>query len=182
MFCFNAPPKGGHSMRTSILLAVVAALVFVGDSPTGETKKPAAKRVTLTLSVYEGDPQGTLEAGTIKLLSMPTVTTHEGRAAIMRSGGKVPIFHGDEVEWAHTGTSFSVCPGKVRDGKVDIDIEFELAAADCCTEDRTQISKTVTRLATKVKLGETVKIQTGKKTGKDQRWAELLVEEAKPED
>lgn len=48
-------------------------------------------QVHIALTVYQGDPLGSKEAGTIRVVSKPLLATRSGRPAIITSGQRVPV-------------------------------------------------------------------------------------------
>jgi hypothetical protein len=167
-------------MRWSIAL-VFAAAMLVGNQPTaGGDQPPPAKQLQFNVRVFEGDPLGSREAGTLKVLAEPRLVTLENRPFSFVSGGELPITDGESVQHQPFGRMIEGKAGALKDGKVRLDITLSNTTIGERTEDRVQLHSESTRTITTVRLGDIVKLRWGKGSTKKQTWAELSVEEVKP--
>lgn len=167
-------------MRWSIAL-VFAAAMLVGSQPTaGGDQPPPGKQLQFNVRVLEGDPLGSREAGTLKVLAEPRLVTLENRPFSFISGGELPITDGESVQYQPFGRMIEGKAGAVKDGKVRLDITLSNTTIGERTEDRIQLHRESTRTITTVRLGEVVKLRWGKGGAEKQTWAELSVEQVKP--
>src|SRR4051794_17574876 len=163
-------------MKKLIPLAFAAALLVVGHSPAGGDKPSSAKQLQFTLDVFEGDPLGSREQGTLKLLASPRIVTLENKPFTFISGGEIAIPNGPQgVQFERTGLTLEGTPGAVKDGKIGLDLKLSNTTVGKETEDQIQLSTETTRMITTVKLGEVVKLRWGKGSADNQRWVELSV-------
>jgi hypothetical protein len=167
-------------MRWSIALVFTAAML-VGSQPTvGGDRPQPGKQLLFNVRVFEGDPLGSREAGTLKVLAEPRLVTLENRPFSFVSGGDIPVTDGESVQFQPFGRMVEGKPGAVKDGKVRLDITLSNTTIGERTEDRIQLHSESTRTITTVRLGEVVKLRWGKGSTDKQTWAELSVEEIKP--
>jgi hypothetical protein len=167
-------------MRWSITLVLTAAML-VGRQPTaGGDQPPPGKQLQFNVRVLEGDPLGSREAGTLKVLAEPRLITLENRPFSFVSGGELPVTDGESVQFQSFGRMIEGKPGAVKDGKVRLDITLSSTTIGERTKDRIQLHSESTRTITTVRLGEVVKLRWGKGGTEKQTWAELSVVEVKP--
>jgi hypothetical protein len=168
-----------HVMRWSIAL-VFAAAMFVGSQPVAGGDQPSpGKQLQFNVRVFEGDPLGSRQAGTLKVLAEPRLVTLENRPFSFVSGGEILIKDGEGVQFQTFGRTIEGKPGAVKDGKVRLEITLSNTTVGERTEDRIQLHSESTRTITTVRLGEVVKLRWGKGSADKQIWAELSVEEVK---
>jgi hypothetical protein len=169
-------------MRWFIGLALVGAMLVGSESTSGRDKPASAKQIQFSLCIFEGDPLlGSREAGTLKVLAEPRVTTLENRPCTLISGGEIPVREGAQVEYVEYGTKFQCKPGLVKDGKIRLDLTVSNVTVGEKTEKRIQLTTESTRTITTVRLGEVIKIRVGQGSADKQVWAELSVDEVQPE-
>jgi hypothetical protein len=167
-------------MRWSIALVFVAAML-VGSQPTaGGDQPPQGKQLQFNVRVFEGDPLGSREAGTLKVLAEPRLVTLQNRTFSFVSGGEIPITDGENVQYQPFGRMIEGKAAAVKDGKVRLDISLSNTTIGERTEGRIQLHSESTRTITTVRLGEVVKLRWRKGGTEKQTWAELSVEEVQP--
>jgi hypothetical protein len=166
-------------MKWSITLAV-AATMFVGSqvAPGGD-KLSTGKQLQFNLLVLEGDPLGSREAGTLKVIAEPRLVTLENRPFSFLSGGEIAVNDGGSVQFVEFGRMIKGKAGTVKDGKVRLDLTLSNTTVGERTEERIQLHTDTSRTITTVRLGEIVKLRWGKGSADRQTWAELSVEEIK---
>jgi len=166
-------------MRTSFLLAAIAALFVSSNTTIGGDKQVAAK-LQFNVSVYEGDPFGSREAGTIKLRGQPRIVTRENQSGTFISGGELPVPVGnDGIDFVPIGVTGECKAAFAKDGKVRLDLTLSNTTPGDQTAERTQLHTQTTRTITTVKLGEVLKLRCGKADAEKQIWIELSVEKVK---
>ena len=164
-------------MRTSFLLAAIAAMFVVCNPSIGGDKQVDAKPLILSLSLCEGDPLGSREAGTIKVLAQPKVVTRQNAFAELVSGGELANSVGIEgTEFVPTGLTVKCMAAVVKDGKVKLDLTFSVTTPGEQSTERIQLHTQSTRTITIVKLGEVIKLRCGKADPGKQFWIEVSVD------
>ncbi|MFO0817987.1 MAG: hypothetical protein U1A77_08600 [Pirellulales bacterium] len=167
-------------MRWSIALAFVAAMVVGSQSKASGDEPSSGKQLQLNVSVFEGDPLGSVEAGTLKVSAEPCLVTHENRLFSFVSGGEIAVTDGEGVQFVPFGWMIAGKTGATKDGKVRLDITLTNTTVGQRNEGRTQLHTESTRTITTIRLGEVLKLRWGKSNADRQAWAVLSVEEVKP--
>jgi hypothetical protein len=169
-------------MRWSITLAFAAAAAMpVGSQSTaGGEQPPPGKQLLFNVRVFEGDPLGSREAGTLKVLAEPRLVTLENHPFSFASGGEIPVRDGQAVQFHSFGRRIEGKPGAVKEGKLRLEITLSNTTIGERTENRIQLHTESTRTITTVRLGEVMKLRWGKGSADRQAWVELSVEEVKP--
>jgi hypothetical protein len=76
--------------RWKLIPVAVALMAWIGSpSAKGAAGKP--ERYRIDVSLRQGDPDGSREAGTLKVLAEPTLVTRNGQEASYVSGGEAPV-------------------------------------------------------------------------------------------
>src|SRR5688500_17591060 len=109
-------------MRWLIGLAFVGVMVGGSRYTAGNDQPSPRTRLHFRLSIYEGDPLGSREAGTLKVLAEPILVTEENQSCSFNSGGEVPVGADGQVQYLPFGRMIKAKPGSVKDGKIPIDI------------------------------------------------------------
>jgi hypothetical protein len=167
-------------MKWSINLAFVAALLGGSQSTLAGDKPAPGKQLQVNLRVFEGDPLGSREAGTLKVTAEPRLVTSENRRFTFLDGGEIAVTDGECVEFVQFGRMIEGRTGTVKDGKVRLDVTLSNTILGDRTEERIRTHTESMRTVTSVRLGEVVKIRWGKGRANKQVWVELSVEEIKP--
>lgn len=165
-------------LSLNAILAFTAILSLSTFAFAEDDAKPS-KALLIKVHVFQGDPAGSREAGTLKLLAEPALVTIEGRSFSFRVGGEIPVADGNALEFVATGLSVDGKAGKVTDGKVRLDLTLASTTGEQLKE-RTQFQTESLRSIATVRLGEVVKLRWNSPNGDKQKtWMELTVEEAK---
>ena len=167
-------------MRWSIAFVFAAAMLVSSQITAGGDKSPSSKQLLFNVRVFEGDPLGSREAGTLKVSAEPRLVTHENRPFSFMSGGEIAVNDGEGVQLVQVGRMIVGKPGAVKDGKVRLDITLSNTTFGQGNEGRTQLQTESTRTITTIRLGEVLKLRWDKGSADKQAWAELSVEEVKP--
>ncbi len=78
-------------MRCTIVLAFATAMLFSCHSTAVSDAPSPGKQFQFNLRVLEGDPLGSLEEGTLKVLAEPRLITLENQSFSFHSGGEVTV-------------------------------------------------------------------------------------------
>jgi len=133
----------------------------------------------IDVKVWEGDPLGTREAGTLKLLAEPRLVTQQDRPVRFFSGGQYPLLQdGHQIVLLDIGDGVEISPGKVKDGKVYVDVSVTTTSKK--TTLPIQWESQQTRIGALAKLGEVVKSRLGTGSSTKQTWIEFSVQTVKP--
>jgi len=76
-------------MKSSITFVFAAVLLVGSQSPADGDKQSPAKQLQVNLLVFEGDPLGSREARTLKVVAEPRLTVLENRPFNFTSGVRV---------------------------------------------------------------------------------------------
>jgi len=168
-------------MKWSITLAVAAAMFVGSQAAPGGDKPSSRKQLEFYLRCFEGDPLGTREAGTIKVVAEPRIVTLENQPFSIVSGGEIAVPDGAKgVQFVPVGRKMEGKHSAAKDGRVRLDITVSNTTVGEGTEERFQLHSETTRTITTVRLGEVVKLRWGKASADRQAWVELSVQEVKP--
>jgi hypothetical protein len=163
-------------------LVIVAATMLVATSPTPAINmQRSGRQMLFKLVIWQGDPLGSREAGTLKILAEPRLVTSEDRPFTFAQGGEQAVPDGaSRIRFVDTGRSFSGKWLYTKDGNVQLDITLADTAVVPQTGERVQFHTESVRTIMTVKLGELVKLRRGKGTPDKQVWAELSAHQVKP--
>src|SRR6266705_3059258 len=101
-------------MRWSIPLTFAAAMLVGGHSTAEGDKSSPGKQLRINVRVFEGDPLGSQEAGTLKVLSEPRLVTLENRPFSFFSGSEMVVPDGSKgVQFIEVGRMIKGKPGAV---------------------------------------------------------------------
>jgi hypothetical protein len=168
-------------MRIAFLWIALMASLLAASASTAGDNAVAPKQLQFNLRVYEGDPLGSIDAGTLKQHCDTRLVTLENRPATLVAGGELPVTHdGTSVEHIPFGRTAELRPGKVHDGKVHLDIQLTNTTVAANTKEQTELRTESARTLRTVKFGETVKLRwPGASAGK-QVWVEFSVDAIEP--
>jgi hypothetical protein len=156
-----------------VCTALIVASMGTGFSAAGE-KGP--RQLQFNVRICEGDPLGSQQAGTLKVLADTRITTLENRPMKVVAGGEVPVLHDSGfVKYLETGRHMECVPGTVQGGGVQLDMTFSESTVATQTRDQTEINTMSKRRITSVKLGEVVKVRWPGGTAEKQAWIEMSV-------
>jgi hypothetical protein len=161
-----------------------AALVACGGDAPKELKQESA-RYQATVTVYEGNPQGSVEAGTLRIFQCPAFVVMSRRPFTYADKG-LPAITAKNPAWSlgecasplfnHSHVMKGI-PGPSRDGEVYLDIKLECSQLAQNTDQHAQIETRGTHTVGWFGLGVPVKVRWPQMEGKDQVWAEIVVME-----
>jgi polysaccharide export outer membrane protein len=141
----------------------------------------SGKQFQVNVRVWQGDPLGSQEAGTRKVLSSPRLRILENEPFSIVVGGEVAVPDGPEkVQFVRVGRTIEGKSASAKDGRIHLDLTLTKTTAGERSGDRIRFHTESTRTIGTFKLGEVARLWWGKNTGDQQVWAELLVEEVKP--
>jgi hypothetical protein len=158
---------------------------MVPASPSNE--QPAAGRperqwqAMIHICVLEGDPLGSRDAGTLKVLAEPRLVALEGQTFSFLSGGEQVVPDGaHKVQFLDFGLSIrgTAKPGKEA-GTVFLDVRMDNSTIPDQSGDVLRLNSEGTRMLGTFKLGKVVMLRLPKASGERQTWAELVVENVK---
>jgi Flp pilus assembly secretin CpaC len=131
--------------------------------------------------VCEGDPNGSREAGTLKMLANPTLVTRDGHAADFNVGGELAALTPEgAVQYVEFGTLVSVLARRVDDTWVHLDMKVEKTdRTDDPDPSMLKVAGHTSRTVGKFKLGEPVRMMLDKGDGK-KLWCDVTVTVANP--
>jgi hypothetical protein len=162
-------------MRRLIALVFVVGMMFGSHGTAADEKTPPAKQLQFTVRIFEGDPLGSPEEGTLKVLADTRLSTLENRPMFVLSGQEILV--PDVTMPVQLGQKLEVLPGAVKDGRLCLDITMSTTTAGEKKNGRTQFHAQTTRTITTIKLGEVVKIRCGDRGADKQSWVELSVDQ-----
>lgn len=173
-------------MKQAFSLIAVLPLVSGIVSAAEPEMKVRARQMVFHIRVLEGDPLGSPEAGTIKVLSTPTLVTTENLPFNTFTGGEIPLnAGGDGKQFVETGLRIKGTPGKVERDRFILDFTLTETRLDDSvkqSETRQQFTTVGTRVISTLKLGDVVRYrisQTPSVNG-EERWVELTPELVTP--
>src|SRR5262249_685458 len=146
----------------SIPLVVLAAAAVRLDAAD-----LAPKQYQINMVIMRGDPRGSREAGTIKIVAEPNVVTLAKRPATFISGGEFPLEVDNGVDFVPFGISLTVAVEAIRGDKIQV----KLKAAHRQVEEingRVTFHSITTHSAVTARLGESIRVQISKGGGTDQ--------------
>lgn len=164
-------------------LLFVLALTARGAPPDRPSK--STRQVMIQVRVVEGDPAGSAEAKTQRVLAEPTLVTMYGRPASFRSGGEIAVrAEGDRMpRYVEFGTSLNVelelTDDKHASGSIHLLVEqpTQAIAADAQPVASASLVGVSHRVAGKFPLGKTIRIPDQLPQGRVATWAEIVVTE-----
>jgi Flp pilus assembly secretin CpaC len=165
-------------MKRVSLFVLAATLIISGHHAIGGEKQSSDKQVRVNVSIWEGDPLGSEEEGTLKRVAQPTLVTLDGRHSSFMIGGEIVVPDGrKKVRFADHGVKMEVSPVLVDDGKIELTLTLSNTTLDKNTERRIQLHSESTQAIETVKQGEVVKLRLINRPGDKQLWAEVSAQE-----
>jgi hypothetical protein len=174
-------------MRKAWILAV-AAVVLVGAGPKekpaapppGPAPSPGEKQVWMDLRVWQGDPFGSRQAGTLKLLADPKLMTLDGAGAAVNCGGQQAVeADPGRVEFVPIGHIVKVLPRVQQDGRIRLRVTAEVSSVVEQSDDRLQVNTQSSWTVHTVRTGEWVRMRFAQSKDGHPVWAEVRVAEVK---
>ena len=114
-------------MRRSIALVFVVAMIVGSQGTAAEEKAPPAIQFQFTVRIFEGDPLGSTQAGTIRGLADSRVITLENRPASVSFGQVISV--PDVTNPVELGRMVEMIPSIIKDGKICLDIKLSNTTA-----------------------------------------------------
>jgi hypothetical protein len=148
---------------------VVAALF------SSATESDAESHYIITVTMNQGDPNGSVEKGTIKVLAAPRVSVVENQEAISILGGKTKIGEQD----VSFGQYLKVRVTRKVKGVVAVTGVIEVSAIGTPVQDVLEREARSIYFARTVKLAETNRLRTAN-WAQGRVWLELRVDEVEP--
>src|SRR5947209_6292935 len=162
-------------MHRSWRLVVVALCLVFGAARVSTGDAPKKTQYLIDVLLFEGDPLGSREAGTLKIVAEPRQVTTEKRESSFHSGGIVKL-DGDEVPF---GVDVKLTPERGEEGTIRLKIVLEYTELLSHSEDSVQLQSDRARFVRTVKPGEVLRLPFGKPAD-HRRWVELTVREYEP--
>ena len=201
-----------------LALGVLSATHTIADEPAPKPAPPAAvcvhaaranakpnkpssdKEVQINFRLLEGDPLGSPELGTQRVLSGPRVTTLDQQCATVFISNEMPILAAlgvrsvlisnerpnpaDHRQSAKSEPGFGIeCePHILQGGKIQLDLLAEFSKLEKADGNDVPVLETVSaRTSVQVQKGQVVKLRLGEGTFNKQRWVEVSAEEITPQ-
>lgn len=142
---------------------------------------PVAKDLfQIEARICEGDPNGSREAGTMKIVANPTLVTRDGCTADFKGGELAALTPQGAVQYVEYGTHVTVLPHMVDDTWVHLDMKLELTDRTADADPSVlRVAGQTSRVVGKFKLGEPVRVMIDKGEGK-KLWCDVTVTAANP--
>jgi hypothetical protein len=163
--------------KTSLWIAAAALLVTASVWAAGDNAA-APKQLQFNVRMLQGDPLGSVEAGTVRVLADTRLVTLEKRLASLVSGSEIDVRRdGNTMETVQIGHVMEIRPGAAQGGKVRLDITLRYTSVAANHGERTDLHTQSHRVLTTVKVGELLKLRWPGATAEKQVWVELSADE-----
>jgi hypothetical protein len=151
-------------MRVKLFAALVLGLfaVFVVVPVLAHPAGP--KQITCHYRLMQGDPLGSLDKGTLKVLAEPTLVTIDGQNCSV------------EVN----GYQVNCLPLIYPEGKIHLDFDVTRTQTIKQTKERTTVQNVEVKTSRTVRPGKVAKVRLGKTPAGDPVWLEVSAEIVKP--
>lgn len=165
-------------MYVSILMAMAGALYTSPRADIAADVPVPPRQLMVSLTLCEGDPLGSVEAGTLKVLANPQLVTLESRQFSLVCGGERPVKLGSEMKFVRFGVEVEGQPGEIDGGKVPLDLTVSQTSEDESRDsEMVRFNTRSTRMMLNIKLGQPVRLRMGEGAARQEKWVELKVEE-----
>jgi hypothetical protein len=168
-------------MRRKLVFLLAILALGLANQGFGDEDPLLGKGVTLQFRVLQGDPFGSEQAGTAKLLTRPMIMTREGCTALCQIDSEPHVSVGGFQKPVAIGRRIEVTPWDLRNGKVSVDLTIEDTRLIHKGEAELQVQTRSTRTMGRYPLGQPIKINCGEVAPGEQQWAEVTPEEYKPQ-
>jgi hypothetical protein len=158
-------------MRCWCVAAIGCVLLLGADRATRKAEPVKPPQYQIKLSLRQGDPLGSREEGTLKILAEPTLITMDGREATFVSGGQIYV----ENEFVGAGLKVSVTPMQA-DQRIKLRLTLERTEVVEEREDTLLLQSSQARYIRVVEPGQVLKLRWGK-SSVPQTWVELSARE-----
>lgn len=164
-----------HLVVLTLLGVLCGCEVALAAEPATRGKE---RGVICHVRLLEGDPRGSVEKGTIKVLSSPTLMTLEGLEATVEVGGTLSSASKGEVLF---GTLLKVTPQKLKAGTCEATLSLEVTQPIKKEGDAlVAVSGSIVRASGAFPLGVPTTITMKKQEDAALCWLEVTFENAKP--
>jgi hypothetical protein len=164
-------------MIKMVLCAVV--MLFFAAAAHAEDKAPA-KQLIYKIKVFEGDPKGSVAAGTVRVVAEPALVTVEDRPCSFNVGGEVAVQSEREVRYLEFGHRVEIRSGRIKNGKILLDVEVSISEVVRQKEDEAEIQGRSLRVVRSVPAGRPEVFRFPARPGGKEAWFELTVTESVP--
>ncbi len=174
-----------------LCVAASLALTFSGEL----ARIIAPKQFSVEIKLYRGDPLGSREDGTLRVLMDAKLRTFSGRPAVCQTGGQLAVptgvrWQGGEpqvtLSYEAVGTMVEVLPIGFGNGKVYVEVNAQVRTPNLARGvktdagfvpgfDEQQVRRSVVHLP-----GKTVTVRLSAASATDQTWVTVVVTERKP--
>lgn len=145
------------------------------------------RQFQIDVSLYAGDPLGSRDAGTLKVLAEPRMVVVGGRGASFHSGGRIAVEDDrGNTRYEAVGTQIEVLPVRTRDGAIwvevttstrEVDPGLGITAGGKVVPGFREHSE---RRALLVTAGKPVRLRVSAAAPDAQTWVELTVHVVRP--
>ncbi len=169
------------------------AAVAVAAGAAGQQGLLPPKQYLVEVTLYQGDPLGSREDKTLRVLTEPKAVTASGRSVFFQQGGQIALparptgRDGDQpgLVYERVGTSREVLPIGFANGKVYLEITVTSRTADTGRGIKTEagfvpgFNEQQTRVARVDAPGKPLTVRLSAASPADQTWAVVAVSELK---
>jgi hypothetical protein len=156
-------------------VVAVALIIGGGSASTQGNPIPAGPRqFQIDVSLLQGDPLGSREAGTIVALSRPTLRALEKQEACVHVAQLVDVV-GESVG---VGYRLRLVVEPAAEGKVRMRVFVELTTVADKRDDQGRVRVDRNIYVREARLGETLRLRVANRSKKE-TWVELRVQEVK---
>src|SRR4051794_28591007 len=128
------------------LFPLVAILLICGNPTPAEDRGANPRQLMISVRLCEGDPLGSREAGTLKVLAEPKLITIENRPGSFVVGGHFAVPAGvGNVQYIPTGLRVETTAVILKDDKARLDVTLSFSEAQERTENHFQVQTQSTR-------------------------------------
>jgi hypothetical protein len=162
-------------MKCRTISQVVLLVFLVGQTVTGEPTTNPNQHLTYHIRILQGDPLGSKEAGTLKVLASAKVVNLINRPIHMATGADFAVKNGSEVEHVPLGWIVALRTGTIHNDSVKLDITLAKTDVTKQEKEKQKLHTESTRSFVSAKFGETMKVRWNHGKVDHQTWIELSV-------
>jgi hypothetical protein len=159
-------------MKGQVVVILGAVLLLSAPGLVAATP-PVVRKYQVELVLKRGDPEGNEAAGTVEILSRPTLHTQEKQSGTVFIGQEM-IVAGEAL---YVGPRFGVTPESAAGGKIRLRVSYEAMEVVGNGDDQARLRTDRYICVRVVRPGEVVRCMVGGR-GKQQTWLELKAREA----
>jgi hypothetical protein len=157
-----------------LVLAGLVGLALLGPAGAAD---PSAKgrQIQIELRLLRGDPLGSPEQGTAKVLTRPTLQMLEKQEGRVFTGQRVRV----AGEMRGVGNGFRAVAESAAGGKLRLRVTVELSrVVEDPTTGQPAVRTELAHFTREAKPGEMLRVRVGKRAGKE-TWVEMRAREVK---